>query len=142
MIVWSPLAGGLTSGKYRRDDQPDSGRHLGEWDEPPVDDPDRLWRTVDALVEVGDEHGCSAARVSIAWLLSRPGVSSVIVGARNKDQLADTLAATELALSDAQLDEIERVSRPLTPYPLWHQRKTVAPRLSEADKVLPLTTSS
>ena len=139
MLVWSPLAGGLTSGKYRRDQQPDSGRHLvGEWDEPPVDDPERLWDTVDALVEVGEEHGCSAARVSLAWLMTRPGVSSLIVGARNSDQLADNLAAMELELSDDQIDRIERASRPRLPYPIWHQRKTVAARLSDADKVLPL----
>lgn len=138
MTVWSPLAGGLISGKYRRDQQPDSGRHLGDWDEPPVDDPDRLWDTVDALVEVGEDHGCSAARVSVAWLLTRPGVSSVIVGARHRDQLVDTLAAMELDLTDAQIDKIERASRPHQPYPIWHQRKTVTERLSGADKVLPL----
>ena len=138
MLVWSPLAGGLTSGKYRRDHQPESGRHLSDWDEPPIDDPERLWRTVDALTEVGEEHGCSAARVSLAWLMARPGVASVIVGARNRDQLADNLAAMELELTDDQIDRIERASRPKLPYPLWHQRKTVADRLSEADKVLPL----
>ena len=138
MLVWSPLAGGLTSGKYRRDRQPESGRQLTEWDEPPVDDPERLWRTVDALVEVGEEHGCSAARVSLAWLLTRPGVASVIVGARTSDQLADNLAAMELQLTDDQINRIERASRPHLPYPIWHQRKTVAARLSDADKVLPL----
>lgn len=137
MLVWSPLAGGLTSGKYRRDRQPDRGRHLTDWDEPPVDDPDRLWRTVDALVEVGEEHGCSAARVSLAWLMARPGVTSVIVGARNGDQLADNLAAMDLALTPEQFDRIERASRPRMPYPIWHQRKTVAARLSDADQVLP-----
>ncbi len=138
MLVWSPLAGGLTSGKYRRDAKPDSGRHLSEWDEPPVDDPERLWRTVDALVEVGEEHGCSAARVSLAWLMARAGVASVIVGARNAGQLADNLAATELELTADQVDRIERASRPRLPYPIWHQRKTVAARLADADKVLPL----
>lgn len=138
MLVWSPLAGGLTSGKYRRDRKPESGRHLSEWDEPPVDDPDRLWKTVDALVEVGEEQGCSAARVSLAWLMARPGVASLIIGARNGEQLADNLAAMELELTDDQMDRIERASRPPLPYPIWHQRKTVADRLSEADKVLPL----
>ncbi|MEJ2667270.1 MAG: aldo/keto reductase [Deinococcales bacterium] len=138
MLVWSPLAGGLTSGKYRRDRQPDSGRHLSEWGEPPVDDPERLWNTVDALVEVGEEHGCSAARVSLAWLMTRPGVASVIIGARTSAQLADNLAAMQLELTDDQIDRIERASRPKLPYPIWHQRKTVAGRLSEADKVLPV----
>jgi aryl-alcohol dehydrogenase-like predicted oxidoreductase len=139
MLVWSPLAGGLTSGKYRRDRQPENGRHLTEWDEPPVDDPDRLWDTVDALVAVGEQLGRSAAQVSLAWLMARPGIASVIIGARNKSQLSDNLAALELELTDDQMDRIERASRPHLPYPIWHQRKTVAPRLSDADKVLPLT---
>ena len=138
MLVWSPLAGGLTSGKYRRDRQPETGRQLTEWDEPPVDDPERLWQTVDVLVEVGEELGCSAARVSLAWLLTRPGVSSIVIGARTTDQLADNLAAMELELTNDQIERIERASRPHLPYPIWHQRKTVAARLSEADKVLPL----
>ena len=139
MLVWSPLAGGLTSGKYRRDRRPDSGRHLSEWDEPPVDDTERLWNTVDALVEVGQEHEASAAQVSLAWLMARPGIASVIIGARNRDQLADNLAAMELELTNAQIDRIEQASRPRhLPYPIWHQRKTVAARLSEADKVFPL----
>ena len=137
MLVWSPLAGGLTSGKYRRDQQPDSGRHLTEWDEPPIDAPDRLWSTVDALVKVGEEHGCSAARVSLAWLLARPGIASLIIGARTRGQLADNLAAAELKLSEDQIERIERASRPPLPYPIWHQRKTVVARLSEAEKVLP-----
>ena len=138
MLVWSPLAGGLTSGKYRRDRQPENGRHLTEWDEPPVDDAERLWDTVDALVAVGEECGRSAAQVSLAWLMARPGIASVIIGARNEDQLSDNLAALELELTDDQMDRIERASRPRLAYPIWHQRKTVASRLAEADKVLPM----
>jgi aryl-alcohol dehydrogenase-like predicted oxidoreductase len=138
MLVWSPLAGGLTSGKYRRDRQPENGRHLTEWDEPPVDDAERLWNTVDALVAVGEECGRSAAQVSLAWLMARPGIASVIIGARNERQLSDNLAALELELTDDQMDRIERASRPRLAYPIWHQRKTVASRLAEADKVLPM----
>jgi len=137
MLVWSPLAGGLTSGKYRRGQQPASGRHLSEWDEPPVDDPDRLWDTVDALVAVAEEHGCSAAQVSLAWLMARPGIASIIIGARHKAQLTENLAAMQLELTDDQMARIERASRPRLTYPIWHQRKTVAPRLSDAVKVLP-----
>jgi aryl-alcohol dehydrogenase-like predicted oxidoreductase len=138
MLVWSPLAGGLTSGKYRRDRQPENGRHLTEWDEPPVDDAERLWNTVDALVAVGEECGRSAAQVALAWLMARPGIASVIIGARNERQLSDNLAALELELTDDQMDRIERASRPRLAYPIWHQRKTVASRLAEADKVLPM----
>ncbi len=138
MLVWSPLSGGLTSGKYRRDRQPETGRHLSEWDEPPVDDYERLWKTVDALVKVGEEHGASAAQISLAWLMTRPGVASVIIGARTRKQLSDNLASMELELTQDQISRIEKASRPSVPYPMWHQRKTVAARLSDADKVLPL----
>lgn len=137
VLVWSPLAGGLTSGKYRRDEQPDSGRHVGDWHEPPVDDEDRLWDTVDALVAVGEEHGVSAAQVTLAWLLTRPAVTSLVVGARNADQLADNLAAADLVLTDDQVERIERASRPRLPYPHWHQRQHAADRFSPADQVLP-----
>jgi aryl-alcohol dehydrogenase-like predicted oxidoreductase len=134
LLIWSPLAGGLLSGKYRRDQPaPDGSRHASEWDEPPVYDEDRLYDTVDALVEIADAHDVSPARVALAWLLSRPGITSVIVGARTDEQLADNLAAAELELSDDEAGRLEAVSRPALLYPFWHQRKTAADRLSDAD---------
>ena len=73
LLIWSPLAGGLLSGKYRRDQPaPEGSRHATDWDEPPVYDEDKLWDTVDALIEVAEEHGVSAAQVALAWLLRRP----------------------------------------------------------------------
>jgi aryl-alcohol dehydrogenase-like predicted oxidoreductase len=137
ILVWSPLAGGLMSGKYRRDqDGPEGARHVGEWDEPPVRDPEAMYDVVDALVEVGQEHGVSAAQVALAWLLTRPAVASVIVGARTEAQLADNLAAADLELSDAQIARIEELSRPPLLYPYWHQRKTASDRFSAADLAL------
>src|SRR5215210_6046393 len=82
ILVWSPLAGGLLSGKYRRDQPTPEGRHLEGWDEPPVRDADKLYDIVDVLVDIADDHGVSAAQVAISWLLGRLGVASVIVGAR------------------------------------------------------------
>ncbi|HEX6256343.1 MAG TPA: aldo/keto reductase [Euzebyales bacterium] len=137
ILVWSPLAGGLMSGKYRRgQDGPEGSRHVGEWDEPPVRDTEALYDVIDALVDVGEEHGVSAAQVSLAWLLTRPGVTSLIIGARTDEQLADNLAAADLELSDEQTDRIEQVSRPPLLYPYWHQHKTAADRFSEADLTL------
>lgn len=137
VLVWSPLAGGLMSGKYRRDqDGPEGARHLGEWDEPPIRDPERLYDVVDVLVEVGEAHGVSAARVSLAWLLTRPGVTSLVIGARTDDQLADNLAAVDLELDEAEINRIEEVSRPPLLYPYWHQLKTASDRLSPADASL------
>jgi aryl-alcohol dehydrogenase-like predicted oxidoreductase len=134
LLIWSPLAGGLLSGKYRRDQPPPVGsRHASEWSEPPVYDEDRLYDTIEALIEIAEGHGVSAARVALAWLLARPGVSTVVVGARTDEQLADNLAAADLVLSDAEMNRLEEVSRPPLLYPFWHQRSTAADRLSPAD---------
>ena len=72
ILVWSPLAGGLLSGKYRRDAEPEEGRHLVDWGEPPIRDREQLYDIVDALVEIGDGHGVSAAQVALAYTLGRP----------------------------------------------------------------------
>jgi aryl-alcohol dehydrogenase-like predicted oxidoreductase len=134
ILIWSPLAGGLLSGKYRRDQPPPPGsRHASDWDEPPVYDEDKLYDTVDVLVEIAEGHGVSPARVALAWLLARPGITSVIVGARTDEQLADNLAAAELALSPEEISRLEAVSRPPLIYPHWHQRDSAADRLSAAD---------
>jgi len=136
-LVWSPLAGGLLSGKYRRGlDAPEGSRHVTDWDEPPVYDEDKLYDTIDALVEVAEGRGVSAAQVALAWLLDRPSISSVIVGARTDAQLADNLKAAELTLTDDESSRLEKVSRPPLLYPYWHQRKTASDRLSEADLAL------
>ena len=136
-LVWSPLAGGLLSGKYRRgQDAPAGSRHLTNWDEPPVYDEDKLYDTVDVLVETAEAHGSSAAQVALAWLLQRPTVSSIVIGARTEEQLADNLKAAELILSDEEASRLEEVSRPPLIYPYWHQRKTASDRLSQADLAL------
>jgi aryl-alcohol dehydrogenase-like predicted oxidoreductase len=134
VLVWSPLAGGLLSGKYRRGQEgPAGSRHLTDWDEPPVYDQDKLYDTIDVLVEVADGHGVSAAQVALAWLLRRPGISTVIVGARTDEQLADNLRAVQLQLGAEELQRLDDVSRPPLPYPLWHQAKTASDRLGPAD---------
>ncbi len=134
LLIWSPLAGGLLSGKYRRNEPPPEGsRHASEWDEPPVYDENKLYDTVDVLVDIADAHGVSPARVALAWLLGRPGITSVVVGARTDEQLADNLAAAELELSSDEVARLEEVSRPPLVYPFWHQQKTASDRLSDAD---------
>ena len=133
-LIWSPLAGGLLSGKYRRgQDAPAGSRHLTDWDEPPVYDEDKLYDTIDVLVAVAEDRGVSAAQVALAWLLGRPSISSVVVGARTDEQLADNLKAIELTLSPDERAKLDDVSRPPLLYPYWHQRKTASDRLSEAD---------
>jgi aryl-alcohol dehydrogenase-like predicted oxidoreductase len=134
ILVWSPIAGGLLSGKYRRDrEAPAGSRHLGDWDEPPVHDEGKLYDTIDVLVEIGEAHGVSAARVALAYLLAKPAVTSLIVGARTEEQLADNLAAAELTLTDDEITRLDDVSAQPLRYPHWHQAKTSADRLGPAD---------
>jgi aryl-alcohol dehydrogenase-like predicted oxidoreductase len=134
VLVWSPLAGGLLTGKYRRDQRPSSGsRQLTDWNEPPVYDQGKLYDIVDVLIALGEEHGVSAARVALAWLLGRPGVTSLVVGARTSEQLADNLAAADLKLSESDTERLDKVSAQPLLYPYWHQAKTARDRLSPAD---------
>jgi aryl-alcohol dehydrogenase-like predicted oxidoreductase len=133
ILVWSPLAGGLLSGKYRRDRDASEGRHVEGWDEPPVYDTDKLYDTVEVLVDIADDRGVSAAQVALSWLLGRPGVASVIVGARTDEQLADNLRAAELELSEEERRRLDEVSAPPLLYPFWHQAKTASDRLGPAD---------
>ncbi|WP_432520832.1 aldo/keto reductase [Kineococcus sp. SYSU DK006] len=134
ILVWSPLAGGLLSGKYRRGTTaPEGSRHLTDWNEPPVHDEDKLYDVVDVLVEVGQAHGVSAAQVALAWLLGRPGVTSLVVGARTEEQLSDNLAAADLVLDEAERARLDAVSAVPLRYPHWHQAATAKDRLSAAD---------
>ena len=137
ILVWSPLAGGLLSGKYRRgQDMPEGSRHLTDWNEPPVHDEDQLYDIVDVLVEIGEARGVSAAQVALAWTLGRPGVATVVVGARTEEQLADNLGAADLTLEDDERARLDEVSAPRLMYPYWHQAKSASERLSEADLTL------
>jgi aryl-alcohol dehydrogenase-like predicted oxidoreductase len=134
ILVWSPLAGGLLSGKYRRGrPAPEGARGLSDWNEPPVRDQERLYDTVEVLVEIGEAHGVSAAQVALAWTLARPGVASLVIGARTEEQLRDNLAAATLELAPEEHARLEEASRPPLLYPHWHQLKTAADRLSPAD---------
>ena len=141
VLVWSPIAAGLLSGKYHRGDDgelagPSGSRQLADWGEPPVDDPDRLFATLDVLREVADGHGVSGAQVALAWTLQRPTITSLIVGARTEEQLADDLAALDLRLSDDELARLTEVSQVPLLYPYWHQAANARDRLSDADRIL------
>jgi aryl-alcohol dehydrogenase-like predicted oxidoreductase len=137
ILVWSPLAGGLLSGKYRRDQAgPEGSRQLTDWNEPPVRDPEQLYDIVDALVEIAERRDVSAAQVALAWLLDRPGITSVLIGARTEEQLADNLGAAELRLDDAERARLDELSALPLLYPFWHQAATAADRLGPADRAL------
>jgi aryl-alcohol dehydrogenase-like predicted oxidoreductase len=137
ILVWSPLAGGLLSGKYRRGAQgPEGARQLTQWNEPPVPDPEKLYDVVDVLVEIAEGRGVSAAQVALAWLLGRPGVCSVIVGARTDEQLADNLGAASLELPAEERARLDEVSAPPLLFPHWHQAKTASDRLGAPERSL------
>src|SRR5690606_33171765 len=136
ILVWSPLAGGLLSGKYTRSSRPESGRHVIGFKEPPVPDWERLYDIVDVINAVADERGVSGARVSLAWLLQRPGVASVIIGGRNIGQLEDNLGVVGLELTADEVARLDQVSQPPLIYPYWHQSFTATDRLAEADLAL------
>ena len=134
ILVWSPLAGGLLSGKHRRDvATPFGTRQLAGWREPPIRDEERLWRIVDTVVEIASAREVSGAQVALAWLLARPGVTSLVIGGRTEAQFKDNLMAVDLVLSDAERGRLDAVSLPPLPYPYWHQAQAARDRLSPAD---------
>jgi len=137
VLVWSPLAGGLLSGKYRRNHEAPAGsRQLTDWDEPPVYDQEALYDIVEVLVGIGEQRGVSAAQIALAYILAKPAVTSLVIGARTDEQLADNLAAASLTLTEAELAELDKASAPPLLYPYWHQAKTAKDRLSPADLTL------
>jgi aryl-alcohol dehydrogenase-like predicted oxidoreductase len=137
ILVWSPLAGGLLSGKYRRGKAaPDGSRHLGDWDEPPIYDEDKLYETIEVLVDIASQRGVSAAQVALAYIIGKPAVTSVIVGARTEKQLLDNLSAADLDLTADERARLDTVSAQPLPYPYWHQAKTARDRLGAADLTL------
>jgi aryl-alcohol dehydrogenase-like predicted oxidoreductase len=133
ILVWSPLAGGLLSGKYGPDKA--SARQLAGWTEPPIRDVDRLWRIVGVLQEIAAARGVSAAQVALAWLIGRPGVVSLVIGGRNAEQFRDSLAAADLALDTAERERLDAVSAPPVIYPYWHQYRSARTRFGAADRV-------
>ncbi|WP_426624842.1 aldo/keto reductase [Leifsonia sp. McL0607] len=120
LLPWSPLAGGWLSGKYRRDQAPTGATRLGENPNRGMEafaarnaDP-HTWEVIDAVQAVSEETGSSMSQVALAWLVDRPAVTSVILGARTVEQLDDNLAAADLVLSDEQVARLDEVSAPRT----------------------------
>ncbi|TCW16489.1 aryl-alcohol dehydrogenase-like predicted oxidoreductase [Raoultella sp. BIGb0138] len=132
LLVWSPLAGGLLSGKFTRDHQKPEDSRRSEFDFPIVNR-ERAWNIIDVLIPVAQAHGCSPARVALAWLLSRQVVTSVIMGAKRLDQLEDNLAAIDLVLTDDELRQLDAVSMLPPEYPGWMLDTQGADRLGPVD---------
>jgi aryl-alcohol dehydrogenase-like predicted oxidoreductase len=127
VMAWSPLQAGLLSGKFRRDARPALSR-LNELDTPGTIDFDRLYRIVEAMEGIALARGTTVAQVALNWVLCKPGVDTVIVGARDEAQLADNLAAAAWRLTADEVGQLDAVSALPEPYPQWHQHKFGAER--------------
>ena len=137
ILVWGPLAGGLLSGKFRRDtERPGGARHSETWDEPPIRDWERLWNIVDTVVDIATAHKVAPSQVAVAYIMGKPCVSSVIVGARSEAQLADTLKAADLKLSQDDLKRLDKASELPLLYPHWHQARNATDRLAPPELTL------
>lgn len=118
LMVWSPLAGGLLSGKFGPGSEGPEGARRVNFDFPPVDK-DRAWVIVAEMRKIAEAHDVSVARVALAWLLAKKHVTSVIIGAKTLDQLHDNIGATELDLSDKEMETLDAVSEMPREYPGW-----------------------
>ncbi len=130
LMVWSPLAGGLLSGKFGRDSQAESGSRRASFDFPPVNR-ERAHDCVDAMRGIAQAHGVSVAQVALAWLLHQEVVTSVIIGAKRLEQLHDNVGATQLRLSSDELALLDRVSALPAEYPGWMLERLSGARLDQ-----------
>ena len=136
LMVWSPLAGGLLSGKYGRDVQAEAGSRRTSFDFPPVN-VERGYDCIDAMRTIAGARSVSVAQVALAWLLHQAVVSSVIIGAKRVSQLDDNLAATLLKLSAAELAALDAVSALPAEYPGWMLERQGATRRQQLRDALP-----
>jgi aryl-alcohol dehydrogenase-like predicted oxidoreductase len=128
LMVWSPLAGGLLSGKFGPGSNGPEGARRAAFDFPPVDK-DRAWKCIDAMRDVAGAHGVSVARVALAYVLAKPFVMSVIIGAKTMEQLDDNLDAVKLELSADEMKKLDEVSALPGEYPGWMLARQGAERL-------------
>lgn len=125
-IVWSPLASGLLSGKYRRNVPLPKNARIVQGGSPVPDDAvnyNKLYNILDVLDNISNETGKTAAQISLNWLLQRPTVDNIIIGARNEEQLKQNLGATGWKLTIEQIKKLDEVSETFPSYPYWHQRQ-------------------
>jgi len=132
IMPWSPLAGGFLSGKYSRENEKPDGARRATLDFPPVDR-ERLWRVLDVMRPIAADRRVSVAQVALGWLLAQPHVTSVIIGAKNEQQLLDNVAATELQLSVEQLKAITEASALPSEYPQWMLTRQSTDRLGQVN---------
>lgn len=127
VMVWSPLQGGLLSGKWRRGQKPSETR-FNQLEMPGTVDMEFVYSVVDVLDEIAKNRGVSVSQVALNWAMRKPCVDTVIIGARNEQQLRDNLAAATWALSGEEVAKLDAASARPLPYPLWHQQRFAGER--------------
>lgn len=132
LLVWSPLAGGLLSGKFDRNNQSPAASRRSSFDFPVVDK-QRAWNVIDAMMPIAESRECSVARIALAWLMSKPIVTSVIIGAKRLSQLQDNIAAVDIVLTDEEISTLDAVSELSPEYPGWMLATQGADRLGPVD---------
>ncbi|MBW4649578.1 MAG: aldo/keto reductase [Kastovskya adunca ATA6-11-RM4] len=120
VLVWSPLAGGFLSGKYTRENPTPEGARLNNFQLPPID-VEKGYDVVDLLKTIAQRHSASPAQVSLAWILTKPFISSIIIGANKMSHLEDNLSAVELNLSLQEVEQLDELTAPQAIYPGWMQ---------------------
>jgi len=127
LMVWSPLAGGLLSGKYNRDEQNKEGGRRANFDFPPVNK-DRTFDVIDALQPIAQAKGATVAQLALAWLLHQPAVTTVIIGANKMEQLEDNLKSVDIQFTTEELQQLDAVSKLPSEYPGWMFERTIGDR--------------
>lgn len=130
IMVWSPLAGGLLTGKFDREGDGPEGTRRANFDFPPVNK-ERAFDCVDVMREIAEEQGVSVPQIALAWLLHQPAVTSVIIGAKRMEQLEDNLKSVTVSLTDGQLNRLDAVSQLPSEYPQWMLARQADGRLPE-----------
>ncbi|HKJ43044.1 MAG TPA: aldo/keto reductase [Sunxiuqinia sp.] len=130
VMPWSPLAGGFLSGKYTRDNEQAGDSRRDSFDFPPVNKK-KAYDIIDVQLQIAKEHNVSAAQVALAWMLKKPGVTSIIIGAKKMQQLKDNIAATELELTHEEIAKLDAVSALPPEYPGWMIERQARARFPE-----------
>jgi aryl-alcohol dehydrogenase-like predicted oxidoreductase len=130
IMPWSPLAGGFLSGKFTRDKTIAGESRRDTFDFPPINKV-KAYDIIDVMARIGNNHNASAARVALSWMLTKPGVTSIIIGAKKMDQLIDNIECTGLKLNEEELAELESISALSPEYPAWMVNRQMTGRFPE-----------
>ena len=130
LMPWSPLAGGFLTGKFTREKPKAGESRRDDFDFPPVNK-EKAYDIIDAMAEIADQYNVTVARVALAWMLRKPGVTSIITGAKRNDQLLDNIASTKLPLSDDEMNKLDQISALVPEYPGWMVERQILGRFPD-----------